>query len=241
MVCVAVVLPAGKARGVLRIQRRIPVNVVFFSYTKCNFQIQVRMQFRLDRGVALFGRESERALQYDLNPLLLSPSMALNWTMLSPDRSPVPLPNEMTITNIDKGVEMVLHVPNTPPSETASAGGSGGSKKLQATGKIFVTDQRVGIPPGFVPNKHLLNCVQFIFTSIVDPSFETRAPSLKFESLSGMSPVGAHRASHLIEPRVSTPALDSVDKVRAADVWVELLYIRNQALARRGIDTRNDR
>ncbi|KAJ7477208.1 hypothetical protein B0H11DRAFT_2158278 [Mycena galericulata] len=81
--------------------------------------------------------------------------MALNWTMLSPNRSPVPLPNEMTITNIDSGVDMVLRVPDAPPSEAASAGGSGGSKTLKAAGKISVTDQR------------------FIFTSTSDPSFES--------------------------------------------------------------------
>ncbi|KAJ6567360.1 hypothetical protein DFH09DRAFT_457802 [Mycena vulgaris] len=81
--------------------------------------------------------------------------MALNWTMLTPNRSPVPLPNEMTVTTIDGGVELVLRVPDAPPTQGAAAGGSGGSRTLKATGKIAVTDQR------------------FIFTSATDPALES--------------------------------------------------------------------
>lgn len=69
--------------------------------------------------------------------------MALNWTMLNPNRSPIPLPNEMTITTIDGGVEVSLTVPDVPPSGPASAGGSGGSKKLTAIGNVWLTDKRV--------------------------------------------------------------------------------------------------
>ncbi|GLB34221.1 putative female pronucleus assembly protein [Lyophyllum shimeji] len=69
--------------------------------------------------------------------------MALNWTMLSPNRSPVPLPNEMTITNIDSGAELSLTIPATAPTGNSSAGGSGGSRKLKALGKIWLTDQRL--------------------------------------------------------------------------------------------------
>ncbi|KAJ7163805.1 hypothetical protein C8R43DRAFT_988723 [Mycena crocata] len=83
--------------------------------------------------------------------------MALNWTMLSPgpNRTPVPLPNETTITSVDSGVEMLLRIPDAPPTPASTAGGSGGSKTLEATGKISVTDQR------------------FIFTSSSDPVFES--------------------------------------------------------------------
>ncbi|KAK7061282.1 hypothetical protein R3P38DRAFT_2828599 [Favolaschia claudopus] len=81
--------------------------------------------------------------------------MALNWAMLGPDKKFVPLPHEMTITAIDNGVEMVLRIPDAPPSGSASAGGSGGSKTLKAIGKVVVTDQR------------------FIFTSTADPAFES--------------------------------------------------------------------
>lgn len=68
--------------------------------------------------------------------------MALNWTMINPNRSPVPLPNEMTITTIDSG-DLALTIPDSSPSGSSTAGGSGGVKKLKATGKVYLTDQRV--------------------------------------------------------------------------------------------------
>ncbi|KAF9480184.1 hypothetical protein BDN70DRAFT_833193 [Pholiota conissans] len=81
--------------------------------------------------------------------------MALNWTMLNPNRTPVPLPNEMTITTIDSGVDLSLTIPDAPPTSSSTAGGSGGTKKLRATGKAYLTDQR------------------FIFTTDAGSSFES--------------------------------------------------------------------
>jgi hypothetical protein len=69
--------------------------------------------------------------------------MALNWTMLGQDRSPIPLPNETTITTVDAGVEISLSIPDVPPSGTVSAGGLGGSKKSKGIGRVWLTDQRV--------------------------------------------------------------------------------------------------
>ena len=70
--------------------------------------------------------------------------MALNWTMLKHDRSPIPLPNEQTITSIETGADLSLTVPDVPPTTSSStAGGSGGAKKLKASGRIWLTDQRV--------------------------------------------------------------------------------------------------
>lgn len=69
--------------------------------------------------------------------------MALNWAMLNPNRTPVPLPAEMTIATVDSGVELLLTIPNAPPSADSAAGGSGGCKKLKALGRIWLTDQRV--------------------------------------------------------------------------------------------------
>lgn len=71
--------------------------------------------------------------------------MALNWAMLTPDGVPVPLPRESTILTIDSGAELTVSIPDAPPSGTASAGGSGGSKKLKEEGRAYLTDQRVGL------------------------------------------------------------------------------------------------
>lgn len=69
--------------------------------------------------------------------------MALNYAMLSPARAPIPLPNELTIKEVNSGVELSLVVPDAPPTGAASAGGSGGAKKMKDTGKLWLTDQRV--------------------------------------------------------------------------------------------------
>ncbi|KAI0080774.1 hypothetical protein K474DRAFT_95913 [Panus rudis PR-1116 ss-1] len=62
--------------------------------------------------------------------------MSLNWAMLSPDRSPIPLPDELIIRTVDSGVELSLTVPNGPSN-------SGGSKKLKEVGRLWLTDQRI--------------------------------------------------------------------------------------------------
>ncbi|KAI0727262.1 hypothetical protein C8Q72DRAFT_876400 [Fomitopsis betulina] len=69
--------------------------------------------------------------------------MALNYAMLSPARAPIPLPNELTIKEVNSGVELSLVVPDAPPTRVASAGGSGGAKKMKDTGKLWLTDQRL--------------------------------------------------------------------------------------------------
>ncbi|PBK67070.1 hypothetical protein ARMSODRAFT_1005757 [Armillaria solidipes] len=61
--------------------------------------------------------------------------MALNCAMIDEQRNPVPLPHEMIITSVDSGVDLTLKVPPSVPS------GFGGS--LKATGRLWVTDQRL--------------------------------------------------------------------------------------------------
>ncbi|KAF5371299.1 hypothetical protein D9758_004262 [Tetrapyrgos nigripes] len=80
--------------------------------------------------------------------------MALNCAMLNETRDPIPLPHEHFILTIDSGAEIILHIPDTPPEGSASAGGSG-SQKLKATGRIWITDSR------------------FLFTSSPDSSFDS--------------------------------------------------------------------
>ncbi|KAH9062266.1 hypothetical protein EDB87DRAFT_1559428 [Lactarius vividus] len=69
--------------------------------------------------------------------------MALNWTMLNPNRTPVPLPNETTIMTVDSGADVSITIPDTPPTTSATSGGSGGERKLKSIGKLFLTDQRL--------------------------------------------------------------------------------------------------
>ena len=68
--------------------------------------------------------------------------MALNWTMIDEGRNPVPLPFEMIIKSME-GAELSLTVPDAPPSGSTPSGGSGGTKKLKSTGRVWLTDQRV--------------------------------------------------------------------------------------------------
>ncbi|KAH9833775.1 uncharacterized protein C8Q71DRAFT_175469 [Rhodofomes roseus] len=71
--------------------------------------------------------------------------MALNYAMLSPARAPIPLPNELTIRDLNGGVELSLSIPDAPPSGASSslAGGLGGAKKMKDVGKLWLTDQRL--------------------------------------------------------------------------------------------------
>ncbi|KAG8947829.1 hypothetical protein FRC00_008911, partial [Tulasnella sp. 408] len=95
--------------------------------------------------------------------------MALNWTMLSEYRTPVPLPNEGTISK-ETDVDITLQIPDAPPSGSATSGGSGGAgHTLKSTGTIWLSNQR------------------FIFVvPILPPSSTTAAPGStdRIESLS---------------------------------------------------------
>jgi hypothetical protein len=62
--------------------------------------------------------------------------------MLNPNRTPVPLPNEMTITIVDSGVDLSLTIPQSASSSSSSTAGSAVSEKRKATGKAYLTDQR---------------------------------------------------------------------------------------------------
>jgi hypothetical protein len=45
---------------------------------------------------------------------------------------------------VEPGAEVSLAVPDTPPTGSSTSGGSGGAaRKLNGTGKLFLTDQRV--------------------------------------------------------------------------------------------------
>ena len=44
---------------------------------------------------------------------------------------------------VEPGAEVSLAVPDTPPTGSSTSGGTGGARKLNGTGKLFLTDQRV--------------------------------------------------------------------------------------------------
>jgi len=106
--------------------------------------------------------------------------MALNWTMLKPDdRTPVPLPNEMTVTSIDSGVDLMLAIPDEPPTGSSQAGGTGGTRKLKAMGRIWLTDQRLLFTSSTLssstsnqsPNSHQLDTLSVPLPSILSTQF----------------------------------------------------------------------
>ncbi|KAF5387873.1 hypothetical protein D9615_000836 [Tricholomella constricta] len=90
--------------------------------------------------------------------------MALNWTMLGPDRSPVPLPNEMTITTISSSVELSLTIPDATPTGNSTAGR--GSLINECGLPPFLSTSRLPVDPTF-PRSAL------IFTGDAGAPFES--------------------------------------------------------------------
>ncbi|KLO14550.1 hypothetical protein SCHPADRAFT_872492 [Schizopora paradoxa] len=95
--------------------------------------------------------------------------MALNWAMLAPNRTPVPLLNESTI-EILPSAEVTLDIPDAPPALGTSAGGSGGSRRLKGFGQLNLTDQRLI----FVASKpdEDFNSLSVLLPSILSSKFE---------------------------------------------------------------------
>ncbi|EPQ58917.1 hypothetical protein GLOTRDRAFT_109461 [Gloeophyllum trabeum ATCC 11539] len=98
--------------------------------------------------------------------------MALNWAMLSPERSPIPLPNEQTITSIDSGAELLLIIPNVPPSGSMTSGGSGSSRTMKETGRIWLTDQRLVFVSDTKGQQPSFDSLSVLLTSIQSTKFE---------------------------------------------------------------------
>ncbi|KII94590.1 hypothetical protein PLICRDRAFT_127627 [Plicaturopsis crispa FD-325 SS-3] len=97
--------------------------------------------------------------------------MALNWTMFNPEGQYVPLPNENTITYVESGAEIALTIPDAPPSNSARAGGSGGSKKMKGVGRVWLTDQRL-IFAAPVGEKSYFESLSIPLHSILSTKFE---------------------------------------------------------------------
>ncbi|KAJ3485200.1 hypothetical protein NLI96_g5116 [Meripilus lineatus] len=69
--------------------------------------------------------------------------MALNWAMLNPNRTPVPLAHEVMLRTVPSGADLTVIIPDAPPTGSSTFGGSGGSRKLKESGGLWLTDQRL--------------------------------------------------------------------------------------------------
>lgn len=108
--------------------------------------------------------------------------MALNWTMLSPERSPVPLPHELIIRTIDSpGAELTLTIPSSIGSSAPRSGSSSSSssstptsneKKLTASGGLWLTDTRLIFVAAAPPKDGVLDSLSIPLTSILSTKFE---------------------------------------------------------------------
>ena len=127
--------------------------------------------------------------------------MALNWTMTNADGSPIPLPQEMTICTIDSGAELKLSVP-------ADARGAA-AKTFQSAGRVYLTDKRVRVLRLRVRSRSLTRHIAHP-AHLHQPLRHTQAP---------------------LRLALCTPTLRALDKVRAADVRVELSEAHDQACA----------
>ncbi len=142
--------------------------------------------------------------------------MALNWTMLDSQRSPIPLPHELIIRTVS-AAEVTVSVPNAPPTSSSTSGGSGGEKKLVGNGKIWLTDNRVHLPRAsgtvtmYLP---ICSLVCFDLAHIRSP----RCPRKK------------HRISR-IRLTLDPTGVDTLHKVRAAVLRPELPGCGRQAVS----------
>jgi len=108
--------------------------------------------------------------------------MALNWTMLSPDRSPVPLPHELIIRAIDSpGVDLTLLIPSSigsasrsssGPSTSSSPNAVSNEKKIAASGGLWLTDTRLIFVSATPPKDGVLESLSVPLTSILSTKFE---------------------------------------------------------------------
>jgi hypothetical protein len=66
-------------------------------------------------------------------------------SILAPDRSMIPTldRSEVIKTVVKSGAELILTIPDAPPSASATSGGSGGATRRKELGGIWLTNQRV--------------------------------------------------------------------------------------------------
>ncbi|ETW84219.1 hypothetical protein HETIRDRAFT_146807 [Heterobasidion irregulare TC 32-1] len=155
--------------------------------------------------------------------------MALNWTMLKEDRTPIPLPGETTIMTIHTGAEVALTIPDAPPSAGATSGGSGGTKKLEAVGRLWLTDQRlIFVVPSAHPSS--FESLSIPLHSLISTKFQQPMLGANYLSLEiKPSPEGGLRDGTKADIRLRDQGLfqfvSMLEKTRE-----RVIYMRRQAL-----------
>ncbi|KAI0677174.1 hypothetical protein C8Q78DRAFT_1065783 [Trametes maxima] len=153
--------------------------------------------------------------------------MALNWATLSPSRQPTPLPHELTIRTIDSGVELLLQVPDAPPSGGATSGGSGGSKKLKEVGRIWLTDQRLifvaDLPAKGSPSFHSLSVphTSLISTKFEQPRFGQNYLAIEIKATPGCGLVDGTRAEVRFKDKGLFEFTSALEKTRERSIYMK--------------------
>ncbi|KAH8822151.1 hypothetical protein DL96DRAFT_1620334 [Flagelloscypha sp. PMI_526] len=150
--------------------------------------------------------------------------MALNWAMLNPDRTPVPLPSEDTITTVKDAADIVLVIPNAPPSGSDTAGGAGGSAKFEAhKGNVYITSQRLiyTTPKGAAWESISIPLTSILSTRFHQPTFSGNYLSVEIKP----SPDGGLTEGTNAEIRFrDTPMLQFIavlDKTREKAIYMK--------------------
>ncbi|KAI0638559.1 hypothetical protein C8Q77DRAFT_1091701 [Trametes polyzona] len=153
--------------------------------------------------------------------------MSLNLATLSPARQPTPLPNELTIRTIDSGVELSLHIPDAPPTGPATSGGSGGSKKLKETGRIWLTDQRLifvaDLPSKGAPSFQSLSVPlsSLLSTKFEQPRFGANYLSIDIRPSFGGGLVDGTRAEIRFKDKGLFEFTTSLEKTRERAIYMK--------------------
>ncbi|KAH8096631.1 hypothetical protein BXZ70DRAFT_327403 [Cristinia sonorae] len=164
--------------------------------------------------------------------------MALNWAMLSPDRAPIPLPDELIIRTVDAGVELTVIIPNSPPTGSATSGGSGGHKKMKEMGRLFLTDQRLIFVADVSQRKPSFESLSIPLTGLMSTKFEQPLLGSNFLTIE-IKPTsnGGLKEGSKAEIRMKDKGIfefaSSLDKTRERAVYMK----RQQADEEEGLPT----
>jgi len=162
--------------------------------------------------------------------------MALNWTMLDPDRSPIPLPDENVVESVDNGTaELTLIMPDpTPPRGNMPSGGSGGvGSKWKEWGNLWLTDQRLifvssklpAATPTLTPPTQLdtltIPLPSITSTSFTQPLLASNYLALDVKPSEGGSLVPGTKAEIRLKDRPMFQFVARLEKVRERAIYMK--------------------